>query len=347
MLDINVICRNSGLNFQRTLDCLSEQTFQDFKVTVIDDGSTDGTSGLVKKHAEKDPRFSYTRNEHRLYIGNFQRAFWLGDSEFVMPKSSDDLIDKTYVEKCMARLQEDSELAMVHTGSEVLDDMGQVVQTYDDQFNLRILDDDPLMRSIRMAATYAVAPSYWGVYRRNAVSKLQPIPYCNGFDHIVMCELALYGKTDYIDEILFHRARGGAPLLDNAKKATLHHIRDLPMNSIASDFTFMTPIITMIIGHLDMARVVRIEEELRLAYIDKLMKVLVNRFKDSVQEELNYFKSQFRGFARLATAEAAPEITKSSFKYYMSNHIMGIETVLGDKFDLTEIRDFRHEICKI
>lgn len=327
-VDINLICRNNEERIKQTLESISAQTYEDFRVLVIDDASSDATPDIVHEHIKQDKRFAYTRNDCRLYIGNFQRAFWEGDAPFVMPKSADDHIDKTYLEKCMARLQEGPELVMCHTASEVIGEGGKPPKPYPDKCNLRILDESSFTRALKMAATYTFAPSYWGVYRREAVAKLAPISYCNGFDHIVMCELALYGKTDYVDEILFHRSKGGSPLAHNAKIATLPHIRDLSIETLTADFSYLTPVVTMILGHIEMARIARIDETKRPVFITGLTSVLADRFQNEVRREVTYLLEQMPAFLSLLSKTQIDHMVRSVYARELFYYFSGIELVL-------------------
>lgn len=328
IIDINLICRNNEEKIQQTLESVSEQTFEAFRVLIIDDGSTDATPDIVKKHMKRDTRFKYTRNDCRLYVGNFQRAFWEGDSEFIMPKSSDDLIDKTYIEKCLSRLNEDPELAMVHTGSDVIGENGNINRQYAKNTYLRFLENDPIVRALKLANTYTFSPCYWGVYRRKFVSKLAPILYCGGFDHIVLCELALYGKLDYVDEVLFHRSKGGAPLTENAKMATLNHIRDLSLTSSTADFSYITPLLTMIIGHIEMARLVRLQENQRGFFIKSLINVLVNRFKSRLDIELQILSANTSNFEHFLEKSAVDPLVQKIFAHALFHYLTAIEIVL-------------------
>ena len=47
---------NSEKYIGRCLDSVLGQSFQDFEVLVIDDGSKDGTGDVVKKYAQDDKR---------------------------------------------------------------------------------------------------------------------------------------------------------------------------------------------------------------------------------------------------------------------------------------------------
>lgn len=48
---------DAALHIGSCLECLSNQTFRDIKVLVLDDGSEDATAEIVNRHVAKDRRF--------------------------------------------------------------------------------------------------------------------------------------------------------------------------------------------------------------------------------------------------------------------------------------------------
>ena len=46
------------------LESLKKQTFTDFEVLCVDDGSDDGTVDIIKEYAVSDPRFQYVGMDH-------------------------------------------------------------------------------------------------------------------------------------------------------------------------------------------------------------------------------------------------------------------------------------------
>ena len=44
---------------EECLESLKNQTFTDFEVLCVDDGSNDGTADIIKEYAVSDPRFQY------------------------------------------------------------------------------------------------------------------------------------------------------------------------------------------------------------------------------------------------------------------------------------------------
>ncbi|MGW3863094.1 glycosyltransferase family 2 protein, partial [Streptomyces sp. NPDC005047] len=76
------------------LDSLAAQTFRDFEVLMVDDGSPDGSAAIAEEYASRDSRFKLIRKENG-GLGaarNTGMAHLAPESEFLTFVDSDDLI---------------------------------------------------------------------------------------------------------------------------------------------------------------------------------------------------------------------------------------------------------------
>jgi glycosyltransferase involved in cell wall biosynthesis len=90
---------------QETLDCLSAQTYGNFKVIVSVDLCDDGTAERCQAHAATDPRFVVVQQQHRLgYAGNCNALLDLADSPYALFAFHDDILAPAYIEKTAAAL---------------------------------------------------------------------------------------------------------------------------------------------------------------------------------------------------------------------------------------------------
>ena len=55
-------CRNVEAYIDRALTCIRQQSHEPVEIIVLDDGSTDGTSEIIKRHADADQRIQIIRN---------------------------------------------------------------------------------------------------------------------------------------------------------------------------------------------------------------------------------------------------------------------------------------------
>lgn len=128
-LSICVPTFNRAHALGRTLDSLLRQTFKDFEVIVVDDGSSDSTADLVRRI--EDPRIRYIRNHSNLGLyQNWNRCLQLAHGEYVAIYHDHDLYDPLIVEQCIGVLSEHPEVSFVFTGVQTIDSAQRIVQTW-------------------------------------------------------------------------------------------------------------------------------------------------------------------------------------------------------------------------
>lgn len=98
---------NGENTIARTLDSLISQTYEDWSALVADDGSTDGTLGILMDYKRRYPKHidvithrnigqAETRNE----------AIVMADSEYIMFVDADDYVDVDYIESYVLKAEE-------------------------------------------------------------------------------------------------------------------------------------------------------------------------------------------------------------------------------------------------
>lgn len=261
LIDVNLFVHNGAATVGPVIESVRAQTWPALRITLIDDGSTDGTAAILAGYAGAFPNIQL----HRLScnggaVAAFQRAFRSGDAAFVMPKSGDDLIAPDFVEKTMAVLLAHPGCAMCHAAGLVFRGAAEVRGIYPPEHRLAAMGPDPVARAISVMRSYTSAPSFWGIYRRSAVERLAPIAYRAGWDHALLAELALYGEIRHVPEILYWRRDGGRPVAELARRATLEANRGIAPDGPLASQLWRTPLITTAYAHLETFAVARIDE---------------------------------------------------------------------------------------
>jgi glycosyltransferase involved in cell wall biosynthesis len=95
---------NADLYLDRTLCCARIQTHKNTQILVIDDGSTDGTSAIAKRHAGEDPRIQVISTENRGVAAARNLGISTATGEYVAFLDADDLWHPTKLEKQLAAL---------------------------------------------------------------------------------------------------------------------------------------------------------------------------------------------------------------------------------------------------
>lgn len=89
---------NAQRYLERCLDSFVNQTFKDFEVYVVDDGSSDQTGQIADSFAEKDSRFRVVHQDNQGVAAARQAGLDNASGEFVIHADSDDWVDSDMLE---------------------------------------------------------------------------------------------------------------------------------------------------------------------------------------------------------------------------------------------------------
>ena len=81
------------------------QTWRDFELLVVDDGSTDGTLGIIERHAARDPRVKVLRKPNGGISTARNLALSAATGDFIALLDGDDMWESTFLESQVAILQ--------------------------------------------------------------------------------------------------------------------------------------------------------------------------------------------------------------------------------------------------
>ncbi|MDE2581899.1 MAG: glycosyltransferase family 2 protein [Rhodospirillales bacterium] len=304
IVDVTLFVHNGAATVGAAIESVLAQTWPAIALTLVDDGSTDGTAEILAGYAARTPSIRL----HRVRcnggaVAAFQRGFWFGDSDFLMPKSADDLIAPDFVARCMAVLLAHPDCAMCHAGGLVFTGAGEVRAVYPDAHRLDATGPDPLARAQEVMRRYTSSPSFWGVYRRAATDTLAPIRPRAGWDHVVLAELALAGEIRHVPEVLYWRRDGGRPVATLARAATEQARAGLPLDDTLAEQRWRTPLLTTAYAHQEMFAAARLPHADRLALMQAVPGIFRARWLGALQREAQALAADLpRQIARLAAA---------------------------------------------
>ena len=101
LVTIFVTVYNIEKYLKRFFDCLDKQTFKNYKVLMIDDGSTDNSLSICRAYAEKDSRIKVVENEHIGISATRNILLRLLDTEFATSLDGDDYFEPEYLKHLM------------------------------------------------------------------------------------------------------------------------------------------------------------------------------------------------------------------------------------------------------
>lgn len=119
-----VMATYNGQKFVRQqLDSILSQSYSNFEVIIVDDGSTDITALMIQDYVDKDPRITFFPSKHNLgLVKNFERGLIKARGELLVLADQDDIFNKHKIEKQLAMITATPEADMVISDLELIDE---------------------------------------------------------------------------------------------------------------------------------------------------------------------------------------------------------------------------------
>ncbi len=205
---------NSEKFIERTLQSINNQTYENFRVLISDDCSTDNTVTLIRSFIKNDDRFTLFEQKKNLgWINNLnfllEKATSQGKYLFILPH--DDCIDFDYIKK-LTRVLEDNQTAVLSfSDMEVFHFRGKTIMTCQ---GLHGIENkiDRMRKMLNREKRWWLA--YRGIVRSEVVRTVIPLQK-NLFGHkeysmdwIWLIKLSLYGKFIRVPETLYTKYFG-------------------------------------------------------------------------------------------------------------------------------------------
>lgn len=184
------------------IESILAQSYSHFDFIIGDNCSTDHTSEICEKYASLDRRITYFRNEHNLgSIPNYNRICSFFTGEYFKIAAHDDVLQKDYLEKCLAALEKDPNAVLCQSLVQYIDESGENLEIYDSRLSGTT---DPRAPTRFAAVTLLPHPcnEICGLIRRRALKRKNPFGVFHGADRALLAELALYGQFIQLREPL-------------------------------------------------------------------------------------------------------------------------------------------------
>jgi hypothetical protein len=118
---------NGGGHLAEAIESVLDQTYEDFELLVVDDGSTDDTPSVLARYEAVDPRVRVHRQANRGLIDTLNSGCELARGELVARMDADDVSAPTRLERQVGRMSERPDLALLGTAFRQIDDDGAFI----------------------------------------------------------------------------------------------------------------------------------------------------------------------------------------------------------------------------
>ena len=126
---------NAARYVEETLRSVFAQTFQDFEIIIVDDGSTDGSPELIEK-LFPDPRITIVRQRHQTLAMARPVALAHSQGDYIAFLDTDDLWAPSKLERQVAAASSASDAGLIFSNCSLIDASGRELgRRFSDQFD--------------------------------------------------------------------------------------------------------------------------------------------------------------------------------------------------------------------
>ena len=133
---------NYGRYIEQSIKSVLNQTFKDYELLIIDDGSDDESKSIIEGYTKKKNIFSIYQLNKGLNASN-NVAMKMARGKYIMRLDADDFLAPQAVEIMIAELERNSECALVFPDYYFVDEEGEVIQQvrrYEFENDVTLLD---------------------------------------------------------------------------------------------------------------------------------------------------------------------------------------------------------------
>src|SRR5215813_3489651 len=209
-----------------TIESVLKQTFDDFEIIIVDDGSTDATGEVVRKF-DGPIKYLYQDNRGRSCARN--RGFEASSGDYVCFLDSDDVLKPMMIERQVSLLDSNSNLGFVYSDYQFINQTGEILPVPES------FSRHPLRRGriFRFLIYFDFIPPSSVLSRRDCINKIglfeSSLEPAEDLDWLLRMT-SLY-ETDYIPEplFLFRKHEGNTPttaLEEATIRVIMRHLSD-------------------------------------------------------------------------------------------------------------------------
>ena len=200
LVSVIVIAFNAEGTIARCIDSILAQSFHNFELVVIDDGSTDGTYGIVSKYLADDKRIKAVRQDNSGVAAARQKGLESAQGLYSIFVDSDDWIEPDMLESMYSRAIEDS-ADMVLCDYVEENGLGTFYRKQEPKSTSSAAVLEQMMVDLHGSLCTKLIKA--SLYKESGISFIPGLNYCE--DECVVIRLLGYGcRVSYINKAFYH-----------------------------------------------------------------------------------------------------------------------------------------------
>lgn len=129
-ISVLMCCYNASYWMRDAIDSVLEQTFENFELILVDDGSTDDTWDVIQSYCERDNRIVAISKKNTGLTDSLNVGIAHAKGTWVARLDADDLCKPTRLEEQLGYLRSHPEVVLLGSGCIEIDEHGSVVKEH-------------------------------------------------------------------------------------------------------------------------------------------------------------------------------------------------------------------------
>lgn len=141
MVSIITPCYNDGAYIEETIQSIRAQTYTNWEIIVVDDGSDDAYTLKILEKIQHEKDIRLLRTQRLRPAGARNAGISVANGEYILPVDADDLIEPTYLERAVEKMEANSQLGIVYCHADLFGEKNGPWELPDYTFDTMLLDN--------------------------------------------------------------------------------------------------------------------------------------------------------------------------------------------------------------
>lgn len=264
LVTIGLAVYNGERFIAQAIESVLGQTFDDFRLIISDNASTDGTADICRRFVRQDARVDYHRNDTNIGMpGNYNLVFGMSRSKYFRWATADDYTSADMLAHAVEVMDSDPSLALCYPRAYFVDVDGRELGRWEG--DLHLLQDDPVERFEMAVQGITRVHHHLGLMRSSMMRRTGLLGKHVSSDVGFVAEMSLYGKFFQIPEYQFYRRMhehsSSWATTDERHQARRYHASDVnrvPFKQFRMHWSLIQSVRRSPLGFRDRARAYRL-----------------------------------------------------------------------------------------
>lgn len=186
MISVIIPVYNASRYVDRVVQCVQLQTFHDWELILVDDGSKDESGQVCDMHADKDSRVCVIHQSNKGASAARRVGIEKARGEYLIFIDCDDIVEDDYIERLYSCLTELGDESLRIAACDMINHGEDESPIVDKSTTSRIMESDEIQRRFFNYEFWG----FWGkIYHRSVFENVYFPEYTINEDYVVMAQL--------------------------------------------------------------------------------------------------------------------------------------------------------------